>query len=109
MPQTRFTFFFPMAKNNKQKRAGQSQPPPTEDIPESEQWRIIEETGVLKRIPEEWRAKSSEVPPPGTTAPKQENGDDDDDPFSPFCNEVFNAICFTIPFSSLYIMMVMYV
>ncbi|KAL5527489.1 hypothetical protein ACEPAG_6280 [Sanghuangporus baumii] len=94
---------FFMAKQRKQKPAAQSQQSSTEEIPENEQWRIIEETGVLKRIPEEWRSKSSKVPPPDTE-PQKENGDDDD-PFSPLCDEVFNAICFTIPFSSLYIMM----
>ena len=112
-----------MAKQRKQKSAGPSHSQPSSksaplsgEIPESEQWRIIEETGLLKKIPrpdsqpaaipQQQRSKSSK--PEGNTEGAEHEGDDDDDPFSPFCNEVFNAICFTIPFSSLYVMMDVY-
>ena len=96
-----------MAKQRKQKASAKSSPS-DENIPENEQWRIIEESGVLEKVPEEWRSNATSKSPPPV---KQEetNEDDDDDPFSPLCNEIFGAFCFTIPFSSLYIMMDVYV
>ncbi|EJD01340.1 uncharacterized protein FOMMEDRAFT_30051 [Fomitiporia mediterranea MF3/22] len=90
-----------MAKR-KQKATTQTQAPQIEDIPESEQWRIIEETGVLKKVPREWRESG------GSSVLKEREGEanpEDDEPFSPLCNEIFNAIFFAIPFSTLYITM----
>ena len=83
-----------MAKKRKNPEAQSSSR--AETIPESEQWRIIEQTGALKNIPR--KAQTPGSPDDGSL--------DDED--SPFCNEVFNSALLVIPFSSLYIMMDMY-
>lgn len=85
-----------MAKQRKSKAPKQSSSK-IEEIPEDEQWRIIEQSGVLKNIP---RSPPSE---------KKAEEEIDDEPFSPFCTEIYNAILLIIPFSSLYVMMDMYV
>ena len=73
-----------------------------EEIPEDEQWRIIEQSGVLKNIPRE-EIDTQE-------RPRVEVASDVDDALcSPLCEEIFNAILFIFPFSSLYVMMDMYV
>ena len=84
-----------MAKQRKSKPQKQS-PSKVEEIPEDEQWKIIEKSGVLKNIPR------SAQPAPSKEQTEEEV---DEDLFSPICNEIFNAILFIIPFSSLYIMM----
>lgn len=66
------------------------------EIPEAEQQRLIDESGILKKI-------TSKIAVEDTSA------SDEDDPFSPLCNEIFNSILLIIPLSALYMMMVMYV
>ena len=83
-----------MAKQRKSKPQKQS-PSKVEEIPEDEQWKIIEKSGVLKNIPR------STQPAPST----EQVEDVDEEPFSPICNEIYNSILLIIPFSSLYIMM----
>jgi hypothetical protein len=63
---------------------------PLIDIPEAEQWRIINETGVLHKLKEsdtEKQMRDTE----GTT----------------LADELFNALLYTIPFSSLLLLMEM--
>lgn len=88
-----------MAKKRKQARTQQGAD--GESIPEEEQWRIIEQTGVLKNIP---RKPSPQIP-----QRTQSIDDSDDDYGISFCDELFNSALLVIPFSSLYIMMDMYV
>lgn len=80
-----------MAK--KRKQTGTQPSTNAETIPEEEQWRIIEQTGVLKNVPSETQAPAAREP----------SSDDEED--SLFCNEIFNSALLVIPFSSLYIMM----
>ena len=88
-----------MAKKRNQARAQQPEGRDSETIPEEEQWRIIEQSGVLKNIPR----KPSPQPPQRTI-------DDSEVEYGiSFCDELFNAALLVIPFSSLYIMMDMYV
>lgn len=59
-----------------------------DDIPESEKWRIIKESGILDKMPKKEGSKAEpdfSQPPP--------------DDF------IFDAIIYTIPFTSLYVMM----
>lgn len=94
-----------MAKQRKQKTAAKNSTPIPDEIPEDEQWRIIEESGLLKKIPREKYNSPSST----TTPPAQDEQDLDDELCSPLCNEIFNSILYLIPFSSLYIMMEVYV
>lgn len=89
-----------MARQRKKLQSPSNSPgaPQAEHIPEEEQWRIIEKAGVLKNIRGEGKSTlkiAKEDQPEGS----------DDDPFTPFCQEVFNTILLVIPFSSLYVMM----
>ena len=72
---------------------------PLLDIPESEQWRIIRESGILKQIPKEGQAA-------GAT---QGGADEEPEGLSPFAEEVFNAIMLIIPMSFMLLLMEMYV
>lgn len=76
--------------------------PQAEHIPEEEQWRIIEKTGVLKNIRGEGSGEGKSTL---KIAKEDQPEGSDDDPFTPFCQEVFNTILLVIPFSSLYVMM----
>ncbi|KDQ07475.1 hypothetical protein BOTBODRAFT_59970 [Botryobasidium botryosum FD-172 SS1] len=67
----------------------------TEDIPEDEQWRLIEKSGVLNHIQRNDASKSPDVAP--NAAPGYERGD--------FSDEVFNSILYIIPFAFVYLMM----
>ncbi|KAI5124841.1 hypothetical protein M0805_007275 [Coniferiporia weirii] len=93
-----------MAKQRKQKNRPASGNPlsKSEEIPGDEQWRIIEQSGVLKNIP--LNKSPSAGLPSASTLDKAEVADDEDF-FSPLCNEIFNTVLLAIPFSSLYIMM----
>lgn len=67
-----------------------------EGISEEEQWRIVEQTGILKSIP-----KTAATPAKTSNIRKE----DEDALCSPLCEDIFNSILLIIPFSSLYIMM----
>ena len=94
---------FWMARQRKLKQADKPKDT-TEDIPDEEKWRLIEQTGLLKKIPKDANAAA--------TAISNANGDDDDEDAevcSPFCNEVYNTILYLIPFTSLYLVMEVWV
>ncbi|KAI1792949.1 hypothetical protein LXA43DRAFT_299987 [Ganoderma leucocontextum] len=83
-----------MARNRKtQSKAASSNGEPV-DIPEAEQWRIIQESGVLKQI-----AKVSK------TTKAEDGVDDEEDGLSPFAEEVFNAMMLIIPMSFMLLLM----
>ena len=92
-----------MARQRKQKQSDKTKNADasgsTGDIPEDEKWRIIEQTGLLSKIP-----RDSDRPAPAGAQDTSED-DPDADVCSPFCNEIYNTILFLIPFTSLYIMM----
>ena len=94
---------FWMARQRKLKQADKPKDT-TEDIPDEEKWRLIEQTGLLKTLPKGANAAA--------TAISNANGDDDDEDAevcSPFCNEVYNTILYLIPFTSLYLVMEVWV
>ncbi len=67
------------------------------DIPEEEQWRIIEQTEILKQA----GTSGSKVP---------EVGDDEEDyEISPLADEIFRALYLVIPMSFMLLLMEMYV
>ena len=71
---------------------------PLVDIPESEQWRIIRESGILKQVPKEGQAKDA----------TQDGAEESSEGLSPFAEEVFNAIMLIIPMSFMLLLMEMY-
>lgn len=82
-----------MARQRKTQKQPTKSSAPEDTIPEEEQWRLIDQTGVLKNV---HRADGTE---------ELQTIDSDNDPFSPLCLEIFNTFLLIIPFSSLYIMM----
>ena len=72
------------------------------DIPEDEQWRIINETGILKQIPREWNPSR-----PADQEQKATEGSDEEEGLSPFAEEVFSAAMLAIPMSFMLLMMEM--
>ncbi len=89
-----------MVKKRKQQKPESPAPSEGLDIPEDEQWRLIQESGVLNQIP-------LEKPPGGSTAfhPPPADVQDEDSSLS---DEIFNAILYIIPFSFCLLMMEMY-
>ncbi|KAI0921898.1 hypothetical protein AcW2_006742 [Taiwanofungus camphoratus] len=81
----------PMTMNRKKSKASKS-PKATEDvgIPEEDQWRIINQTGILKNLPQ------STGGPTVTGVPEED---------TPFAEEIFNATLFIIPMSFLLLLM----
>lgn len=67
------------------------------DIPEDEQWRIIEQTGILKQA----GTSGSKVP--------AEGNDEEDYDISPLADEIFRALYLAIPMSFMLLLMEMYV
>ena len=61
------------------------------EIPEDEQWRLIDQSGILKQAQTE-----------------DNDSDNDDDEDSSLPDEIFNAVLYIIPFSFLLLMMEMY-
>lgn len=91
-----------MAGNRKQRRAKQAAEQQEmksgiEEIPEEEQWRLIDQSGILSNVPR---------PDAKDTRPKDEE-EESNEPFSPFCEEIFQSMLLIIPMSSLYFMMIM--
>ncbi|KAF8915960.1 hypothetical protein CPB85DRAFT_389537 [Mucidula mucida] len=86
-----------MVKKRKQQKPESPAPSEGLDIPEDEQWRLIQESGVLNQIP-------LEKPPGGSTAfhPPPADVQDEDSSLS---DEIFNAILYIIPFSFCLLMM----
>ena len=87
-----------MVRNRKlNKQAVPENRPPLVEIPESEQWRIINETGILKQIP-------VDTQPTGST---QSGEGEEGEGLSPFAEEMFNAIMLIIPMSFMLLLMEM--
>ncbi len=91
-----------MVNNRKQRRAKQASEQREmksgiEEISEEEQWRLINQSGVLSNISK----------PSGMESRAKDEDRDSDEPFSPLCEEIFQSILFIIPMSSLYVMMIM--
>ena len=73
----------------------QSQNTPLIQLSEEEQWRLIEQTGILKKVP------TSET---SSSTPAQ--GNDDEEEY-PLAEEIFAATTLLIPISFLLLMMYM--
>ena len=73
----------------------QSQNTPLIQLSEEEQWRLIEQTGILKKVPTS--ETSSSTPP---------QGNDDEEEY-PLAEEIFAATTLLIPISFLLLMMYM--
>ncbi|KAG1820275.1 uncharacterized protein BJ212DRAFT_1014169 [Suillus subaureus] len=80
-----------MAKKRQTTQAAQTTPvqKPLVEISEDEQWRLIEQTGVLRKI--------SDTQKPGETTGNVES--------LPLADEIFNAVAYIIPLTSFLIMM----
>ena len=77
-----------MARNRKSQSKAASSKGDAIDIPEAEQWRIIQESGILKQIPKD------------SKAPKTEDGaDGEEEDLSPFAEGVLNSMTLIIPMS----------
>ncbi len=92
-----------MARNRKNVSSAKKQD--TIDIPEDEQWRIINESGILKQIPREWNPSR----PADQGQEVTQGAEGDEEGLSPFAEEVFSAAMLTIPMSFMLLMMEMYV
>ncbi|KAG2146742.1 hypothetical protein DEU56DRAFT_786183 [Suillus clintonianus] len=79
-----------MARNRQKTQTTPAQKPLLE-ISEDEQWRLIQEAGVLRKITE------SDIQKPGETAGNVEP--------LPLAEEIFNAVVFIMPFTFFLIMM----
>ena len=89
-----------MARKRKEKGQKTSEDPQVL-ISEDEQWRIIEQSGILKNIQ---REETTTIKSSGIQETSAE--DDVEEPLcSPLCEEIYNSILFIIPFSALYVMM----
>ncbi|TFK86832.1 hypothetical protein K466DRAFT_523514 [Polyporus arcularius HHB13444] len=88
-----------MARNRKNVSSAKKQD--TIDIPEDEQWRIINESGILKQIPREWNPSR----PADQGQEVTQGAEGDEEGLSPFAEEVFSAAMLTIPMSFMLLMM----
>lgn len=84
-----------MARNRKAKPETLSGPTPNLEISEEEQWRLINETGILKK------------PIPRSSAATMEVEKEED--VTPLAEEIFNSVILIVPFSFLLLMFEMYV
>jgi len=69
-------------------KGAQESPSSQPEISEEEQWRIINETGLLKQMPNS----------PPTTRVEEEEG-------TPFAEEILNALLLIAPFTFLLVLM----
>lgn len=76
----------------------QSQNTPLIQLSEEEQWRLIEQSGILKKVP------TSDSEPTSSSTPLQ--GNDDEEEY-PLAEEIFAATTLLIPMSFLLLMMYM--
>ena len=70
-------------------------------ISEEEQWRLIEQSGVLKKV-----LTSDHEPTSSSTPPQARQGSDDEDEY-PLAEELFAAATLLIPISFLLLLMYM--
>ncbi len=87
-----------MARNRKNQGKAAPSKGQEVDIPEAEQWRIIQESGILKQIPKD---------PKTTKTADAADGEEDD--LSPFAEEVLNSMMLIIPMSFMLLLMDVYV
>jgi hypothetical protein len=78
----------------------QSQNTPDLQISNEEQWRLIEQSGLLKKIP------TSDHEPTSSSTLQANQGNDDEEEY-PLAEEVFAATTLLIPISFLLLMMYM--
>lgn len=78
----------------------QSQNTPDLQISDEEQWRLIEQSGVLKQVP------TSDHEPTSSSTPQANRGNDDEEEY-PLAEEIFAATTLLIPISFLLLMMYM--
>jgi hypothetical protein len=78
----------------------QSQNTPDLQISEEEQWRLIEQSGVLKKVP------TSEHEPTFSSTPQANQGNNDEEEY-PLAEELFAAATLLIPISFLLLLMYM--
>ncbi len=79
----------------------QSQNTPDLQLSEEEQWRLIEQSGILKKVP------TSDHEPTSSSTPPQANQGNDDEEEYPLAEELFAATTLLIPISFLLLMMYM--
>ncbi|OBZ71799.1 hypothetical protein A0H81_08290 [Grifola frondosa] len=84
-----------MAKNRKGHSKPSSSSEQAVEISEEEQWRIINDTGILKKVPQATQVEQL----------AEEEAEEE----SILANEIFNAVTLIIPMSSLLLLMEMYV
>jgi hypothetical protein len=77
-----------------------SQNTPDLQISEEEQWRLIEQSGVLKKVP------TSDHKPTSSSTPQANQGNDDEEEY-PLAEELFAAATLLIPISFLLLLMYM--
>lgn len=77
-----------------------SQNTPDLQISEEEQWRLIEQSGLLKKVP------TSDHEPTSSSTPQANQGDDNEEEY-PLAEELFAATTLLIPMSFLLLMMYM--
>ncbi|KAH9947266.1 hypothetical protein B0H21DRAFT_692304 [Amylocystis lapponica] len=75
-----------MPRSRKGKAKATSDPSQTPEMSEEDQWRIINDTGILKRVPQ-----SDPVRPV--------RGAEDEPETTPFADEIFNSTLYLIPMS----------
>lgn len=83
-----------MARNRKNQSKAASSKGEAIDIPEAEQWRIIQESGILKQIPKDSKTSKTEG-----------GADNEEDDLSPFAEEVLNSMMLIIPMSFMLFLM----
>jgi hypothetical protein len=79
----------------------QSQNTPDLQISNEEQWRLIEQSGILKKVP------TSDHEPTSTSSTPQANQRNDDEEEYPLAEEIFAATTLLVPMSFLLLMMYM--
>lgn len=87
---------------SKKKAGSKTAAAPTQpiEISEEEQWRLINESGILNQVPQ-GISPSTLYPPSEAQVAAQSP------PESSFCDEIFNAALLVIPFSSMFLLMEM--
>jgi hypothetical protein len=88
----------------RQTDTNQRQNAPDLQISQEEQWRLIEQTGILKKVP-----TPDHEPTPGSTRPRadQEINDEEGGEEYPLAEEIFAATTLLVPMSFLLLMMYM--
>lgn len=78
----------------------QSQNAPELQISEEERWRLIEQSGILKKVP------TADHEPTSSSTPQANQGNDEEEEY-PLAEELFAATTILIPISFLLLMMYM--